>query len=345
MEKNNFTDYTVEELMVEPSFRVWVLEGNTQAKEFWEAYQVQFPDQTPKIKEAKISLLSLHKYFEIKVTNASTMEAYQQLQSRLKDTPVISLPKKANKKRRWLKVAGMAVLLSLASLLALYVYEKSSTPLLSFDNGYGIQTEHTLPDGSIVQLNSNSKLKFTDDWEEASTREVWLEGEAYFTVKKDLSTQRKFVVHTTALDVEVYGTQFNVNTRRFITKVVLEEGKVELKIPEQQELNRLEMKPGDIFTYNEKTQEIAQKRDQTDKFTSWKDGILSFEAASLEEVLLQLQDIYEIKIRIVEKPYKEIPIRAIFPVNNWQECQETLELLLISEGLSLKTRNDTLYIE
>src|SRR6185437_3682694 len=80
--------------------------------------------------------------------------------------------------------------------------------------GYGEIKSVLLPDSSVVTLNANSKLRIPEQWTEASGRQVWLEGEAYFAVQKKAATAEKFVVHTTEVDVEVLGTKFNVNARR-----------------------------------------------------------------------------------------------------------------------------------
>lgn len=81
---------------------------------------------------------------------------------------------------------------------------------------YGEQRVVELPDHSVVSLNANSTLRFRNDWSQANTlREVWLDGEAFFSVQKQegAAGPAKFIVHTNDLDVEVLGTRFNVSNR------------------------------------------------------------------------------------------------------------------------------------
>lgn len=73
----------------------------------------------------------------------------------------------------------------------------------------GTRTKLVLPDGTQVWLNSNSKLKYSEDYS-LQTREVGLEGEAYFDVVKD--ALHPFIVHTSDLDVKVLGTTFNIKS-------------------------------------------------------------------------------------------------------------------------------------
>ena len=67
----------------------------------------------------------------------------------------------------------------------------------------------TLADGVEVWLNSESSLKFPFSFGK-DKREVWVSGEAYFKVPAE--AHRPFIVHTAAFDVQVLGTEFNVNT-------------------------------------------------------------------------------------------------------------------------------------
>ena len=77
-----------------------------------------------------------------------------------------------------------------------------------------ISSEILLPDGSAVTLNANSKLQYYTH----SARKVWLEGEAFFEVKKIPETAEPFQVVTNDLTITVLGTTFNVNSRNEQTK-------------------------------------------------------------------------------------------------------------------------------
>jgi hypothetical protein len=65
-----------------------------------------------------------------------------------------------------------------------------------------------LADGSTVQLNAYSSLRFPFNFS-AKTREVFLSGEAYFTIAKN--AQQTFIVHSGETAVKVLGTSFNIN--------------------------------------------------------------------------------------------------------------------------------------
>ena len=73
----------------------------------------------------------------------------------------------------------------------------------------GSKTRTILPDGSTVWLNAGSKISYSQDFSGA-TREVKLEGEAFFDVVKD--AKHPFIVHVASYDIRVLGTAFNVKS-------------------------------------------------------------------------------------------------------------------------------------
>lgn len=86
-----------------------------------------------------------------------------------------------------------------------------------------------LSDGTEVFLNAESILRFPNSFEEGTCREIWIDGEAYFKVKRDEA--HPFVVHTGNIEVEVLGTEFNLmayhqNPEEHVTLV---RGKVKVK--------------------------------------------------------------------------------------------------------------------
>jgi ferric-dicitrate binding protein FerR (iron transport regulator) len=73
----------------------------------------------------------------------------------------------------------------------------------------GSRLRNLLPDGTVVWLNAGSKLTYKNDFNQ-HTREVVLEGEAYFNVKRN--TGKPFIVHTGGVNIKVLGTIFNVKS-------------------------------------------------------------------------------------------------------------------------------------
>lgn len=113
----------------------------------------------------------------------------------------------------------------------------------------GTRTRLVLPDGSQVWLNSSSKLKYSNDFNKES-REVVLEGEAYFDVRKDAN--RPFIVHTSSLDVKVLGTSFTIKSypQDATAETTLLNGSIEVSRKDNPNAARVILKPNEKLVFN-----------------------------------------------------------------------------------------------
>lgn len=146
----------------------------------------------------------------------------------------------------------------------------------------GMFSSVILPDGSTAYLNSMSSLKYASRFT-GSTREVYVDGEAYFTVKKD--EEKPFIVHTPFdFSAEVLGTEFNIEAYNTASEVktILVSGSVRLKYNGDQ-LHIL--KPNEEFIYNPQTTDIKLDKPFIPTKTAWKDGYVHFDNTPLEEAL------------------------------------------------------------
>lgn len=131
-------------------------------------------------------------------------------------------PRTAN---RWLKYSIAASMVFAVLALGWLALDRWVLNPTYIRTAIGEQRSVVLPDGSIVQLNTNSELyiEYTP-----SVRQVRLpQGEARFTVAKD--EQRPFIVKTPQATVRALGTVFNVQTAPRGTDVAVLEGRVEIR--------------------------------------------------------------------------------------------------------------------
>ncbi|RPE05410.1 DUF4974 domain-containing protein [Chitinophaga lutea] len=110
---------------------------------------------------------------------------------------------------KWMTAAAAAVLLLAALAGWWWMPRKTTAPAVAeaLHAAKGTRTRVTLPDGSVVWLNADSRLTYNDDFNQAR-REVQLEGEAYFDVVKN--SNKPFVIRTARMQVRVLGTTFNI---------------------------------------------------------------------------------------------------------------------------------------
>lgn len=213
-----------------------------------------------------------------------------------------SVPTRKISKRPWYSTWQMAA--SLTGLLLIVAgigYFIATNDAVYHHTAYGEIRTVVLPDQSTVTLNGNSTLSYRKDWDADTTREVWLEGEAFFEVKEvEVASEKnvKFVAHTPQLAIEVVGTAFNVNNRRGETRVVLSSGKINLSLSTTQKKRSIEMSPGELVQYSEEEQVVEQRRVHPQLYSSWKDRRLVFVNTPLKEIAQILEDTYGFEVVI-----------------------------------------------
>ncbi|MEM9648591.1 MAG: FecR domain-containing protein [Bacteroidota bacterium] len=215
---------------------------------------------------------------------------------------------------------------------------------------FGKHSKLTLSDGSIVHLNSGSRLifpaKFTND-----IREVYLGGEAFFEVESD--TERPFVVKLVkdeTFSVEAVGTKFNVNSydRHNSVTTVLTEGEVHLKDNSKNSFfsssKKTIMRPGELAEWNVASQTVvAQKRVNTDYYTSWINGILMFNSETLNEITSRISAFYNVDIQLSGEVDGEFKLTGKLDLN--ESLETTLKNLAITASIAYeKTESNGILI-
>ena len=145
-----------------------------------------------------------------------------------------------------------------------------------------------LPDGTAVTLNANSRLRYPTTFSN-TRREVSVVGEVYFDVTHDAA--HPFVIRTSNVTARVLGTQLNV--RCYDTNdvhVTLVKGKVEVGT----EYGTVTISPNQDVSISETGMTVADVNPKD--FTSWRDGIMYFDRATMRTILQQLAGWYDASI-------------------------------------------------
>ena len=154
-----------------------------------------------------------------------------------------------------------------------------------------------LPDSSTVYLNSQAKLKYPTHF--AKERRVYLDGEAYFVVRKQ--NGKRFIVHTVSeAEVEVLGTEFNVKTNRQGASTTLVSGAVKFisRTADKKESAVL-IQPGQKISYDAETGKSKVEEVDIEREIGWKDGKIVLEDCPLQEALDILSKKYHVTFRII----------------------------------------------
>lgn len=153
-----------------------------------------------------------------------------------------------------------------------------------------------LSDGTLVWLNAGSKLRFPQSFDNTdNNRTVYLEGEAFFEVKKNKN--KPFIVNTQEVDVKVLGTKFNITSYEnddYIATTLVE-GSVsvyENRTPD----NGVILTPSFQANYNKFGNNFIKEKVDIDNYTAWMHNRLVINNLKFSEILVKLERRYSVKI-------------------------------------------------
>ncbi|MFY0631664.1 MAG: FecR family protein [Flavobacteriaceae bacterium] len=325
----------LEALLKDPSFKNWVDNSNENDIIFWNLWIKDNSDKIETIYIARDILLGV-KFSEFSLPNEFVTNEFTSVLDRIEKEE--SASEKNNKKKFSSSKTSSIVFAGVLGLLLLFVglktFNTDSKEIL-YKTGYGEIINLKLSDGTIVTLNGNSELTYL----QKDPRNVTLNGEAYFKVEKKPSTNAKFWVNTRDLTVEVYGTEFNVNTRQDETDVMLDEGSIYLLLKNG---TSKKMVPGDLATYSVKKEKIVHKKTTENTiYSTWRDGTFIFNGITLEEVMQNLEATYGVSFHFLNEKTKKKIITGGIPNANLMICLEAIQK---SSDIRIKKEGDTFYI-
>ena len=172
--------------------------------------------------------------------------------------------------------------------------------MIERNNPLGQKSRILLPDGSTAWLNAGSNLSYSNDFNNEA-RKIYLEGEAYFEVAKNLNIP--FEVYTDGLVITALGTSFNVNAfgNKQFEKIALNTGEIKIECLDTIKYNCAPsfLKPGDLAFFNHQTRRIRiSEFNELDPF-GWKDGRIVFHHATFHEVIEVLSRWYNVEFKVV----------------------------------------------
>lgn len=270
----------------------------------------------------------------------------------------------------WLKVA--AAFLVALTVVGYYVltsyhshgksknsYQITKTPSRTKSKVY-------LSDGSVITLNSETELRYPPSFD-GPTREVYLNGEAFFDVAKDHA--HPFIVHAGKLNVKVLGTAFNVksyaNDKTIETTLI--RGAIEVTLNDRPS-DRIILKPNEKLVLNNTSVQSPattptrrenliphntninysltnlthlKANDTTIVETSWVNNQLVFKDETFTDLANQMQRWYGVSIKFKNAQAENYHFTGVFVKENVIEALNALKMI---EPFSYKYKNETLYI-
>lgn len=193
----------------------------------------------------------------------------------------------------------------------------------------------TLADGTEVWLNSGSILSYPDVFD-TNQRLVTLQGEAYFKVTHNDS--QPFRVKVNGLVVTDVGTEFNIRGyEEHDTHVTLVEGCVNISAMGHEK----ELKPGEDAAAS--GDEISVRTVDTEDFTSWREGVIVFNNASLQDIAVNICKWYQLNLVCKQSDLLKKRLHYVFDRN--ADVEDALGMLKDISNTSISITDNTLFIE
>lgn len=339
----DFQEYKVKDFVMEDSFHQWVLEGKS---DFWEQWLLDHPEKSGEVEEARQLVQSL-RFRKAELTGAQYNRLYQQIMQQVEAHEKRHVTQRRaslplyTRKLYWL-AASVMLLLTVGAAVYGWGWIAGGNRRV-YTTNYGEKRTIVLPDQSRVVLNANSSLRVQGNWQQQSEREVCLKGEAFFTVRpQQLAGQAvKFTVHTDDVSIEVLGTEFTVSKRKANTRVVLNEGKIQLALSGEPATKSIVMQPGDWVEYQSNQRKLIRKTVNADTYSSWTANKWILEKTSLQQVADRIEETFGIEVTVSDTQLARESMSGVIPVLH---LDETLEVLAATYNVQIQQQNNLIII-
>ena len=306
--------------------RAWIAKSSENMKYFQEKQEIWFS-------AVETSLLDKYNKEEAYAVFMQNMAQAQEAQTdSLHDHPTI-----------WKKWMSYAAIVTVIIATTFFAYQwgghdvRDTFADIQMEAPYGSRTKVLLPDGTIVWLNSGSKLTYSQGYG-LNDRKVRITGEGYFSVKHN--EKLPFSVSSQDLTVRVLGTKFNFRDYQEDkeAEVMLEQGSVKLdsKLPKAQQSQI--MIPGQKVTLDKKTGKLITESCDVKAICQWSNGLIIFNDATMEEIAKRIERSYNVKVQISSKSMKKYRFNGDF-LRQEQSLKEVLDALAATDKLHYRIQD------
>jgi ferric-dicitrate binding protein FerR (iron transport regulator) len=363
----DYLSYNVEDFVTDESYLRYYFRENEADIAFWTEWLGLHPEKL----DVAMSANNYIDAFSVRISETEFLKEQQRLTQALNDLsldddlyqddasneePEISIIDYGYKPRKLSRrIMGAVAVIVVAAGPIVYVALRKSKALSAPSEPANVTTVEkyvprgerakiTLPDGSEVELNADSKLTYPSKFTGPS-RELHLTGEAFFRVQND--PEHPFHVISTNLDVTVLGTSFNMQCYpdKNQTKVALVSGKVRLdriSDPVNKKVigEALELAPFEMGVFNKSDLSLEMTKYDIDDEMGWRQGIVVFKNAGFNEIADRFDKIY--KIRLINKSHKT-EFRFTGSFNNISP-EEIVKSICLSKKLSYAINGNVITI-
>lgn len=202
----------------------------------------------------------------------------------------------------------------------------------------------TLEDGSTMELNAGSKVRYPEHFGDSSRKVFLEEGEAFFTVAADPA--RRFVVDAGELATTALGTSFNIRAyaseHKVIVALVSGKVKVDQLNNNSRQTSSLILLPSEQISFDRVSLSLVKTIfNKPEEITGWKQGYLVFRDAPYYEIVTGIENRYGVTV-VNESDKKEWNYNGSFKNEN---LKDVMDIICLAKSLSYTIKNDTVYLK
>ncbi len=297
-----------------------------------------------------------------RIQQRDVQKAYRRIQQTIRR-------KTLRRSLQWMAMAAACALLLVSVGMNWHLFrgrDMLKPRYVTIQTNAGMRTNLTLPDGTLVYLNSASKLVYPVPFD-PKERRVLLEGEGYFEVASD--TEHPFIVSVAEdlMRIKVLGTRFNINAYPNVREVytTLVNGSVMLQFTDATKalaekqldtdneyaydlvskhvvVKEKVLVPKEKATYNIDTKRLAIREVPTENEYVWKDGKLIFKNTPMPEVISKLSNYYNVRFEVKNPVINSYPFTGTFDNRQLFQVLDYLKLInAIDYSIQQVTEDDS----
>lgn len=220
-----------------------------------------------------------------------------------------------------------------------YILGQNDTEL-EYSTPYGVKSRISLPDNSVVWLNSGSRISFPSKFA-GNERLISFSGEGFFEVQRDSLRPMK-IVTPGDVTVNVLGTKFNLNTyaEESSMSLLLLSGKVNIRMKNGRMIENIKPSEKVVIDKVEKSSRINPVKD-TLPTTGWREGWLIFDDLPLSEVFVKMKRWYGITVKIEDNSILEKRFSAKFKE---ESASQVLDLMRKTQLINYTVQDSIAYV-
>ena len=201
----------------------------------------------------------------------------------------------------WFSRISVAAAILAAFIISVFLFKPGTTTQENTVSQYNkMKTPRliSLPDGSTVILSTGTKLYYSSTFPESNTREVYLEGQAYFDIKHN--ALKPFIIHTGKIATTVLGTAFDIDAWPNAARVTVTVTRGKVKLNENTTTLGI-ITPNQQLIYNTTDSTVLRKTVDAQAYLSWSKEDLLLEDVTVAEAAKILETRYNVTFAIPEK--------------------------------------------